>query len=268
MTSLGKVLVFLNVIVATGLLAGSLSLFTLRVDWPNVEYRGRHKDEDPYRNKKLTALPGEIAKTIAERNAAYSTARNAVSNSEQLLADRSRKLAAKLQEARGGKFFELQQGPMPAGEKFNLDSAIQTKVAHKDNPAAELRGLEVLQDEVVKIAAAITGTDDQSNVPPAELAADPLKNLSGKKGLAAIRVKLAGLDTQVAALNNSIDRLRVAIVQREDEKRYLDDNQVNWDAQLITLQKRNEQLAERLKAFGVTRPLTAAPAAPTLAGGR
>ena len=59
------------------------------------------------------------------------------------------------------------------------------------------------------------------------------------------------LDAQVKLLNVSIERYRAAVVQWEDEKRFLDDNRVNSYAQLITLRKRNEQLQEGLKKFGV-----------------
>lgn len=251
MTFLGKLLVFLNAILATALLSWSASLYTNRVDWPDAEYRGKYDKLDEYRGKKLTALNPEHGRAIAGLNPLYDDARAAVTASEQLLASRQRQLEAKLAQARGGEFYELDRPNLRPGasDRFDLNSVVRTKVNKATGPV-DLRGLDVLQMELQTAVDATVGTDEKGRE-------------SGSKGLAAIRKQLITLDSEVTVLNAGIERLRVAVAQREDEKRYLDDVRVNSDAQLITLQKRNDQLVDRLKAFGVTRPpLTAAPVAP------
>lgn len=248
MTFIGKLLVFLNAILATALLSWALSLYTNRVDWTEAEYRGKYDKADEYRGKKLTALNGEHSKAIAALNPLYEDAKFSVADAERQLAARTRALDAKLAEARGGVFFELERPNVRPGaiDRLDLGSRVQTKVAKQGGMTADLRGLDVLQAELQSAVDATLGSEE-------------LGKESGKKGLAAIRKQLTAIDGQVTALNAGIERLRVALVQREDEKRYLDDVRVNSDAQLITLQKRNDQLQDRLKAFGVTRPLTATP---------
>jgi len=257
MTFLGKLLVFLNVILATALLSWSVSLYTNRVDWPAVEADG----------KKLSEWPPLHAKDAAAYNGLYADARESVRGAEVQLASRVKALSDQLDLAKAGAtppfFFELERVGLKPGQspsdRFELtgDPARQTRVARKDGTSVPLLGLSVLQKQLQQAADATLGTEENGQE-------------SGKKGLAAIRKQLVVLDGQVAVFNGNIERFRVAIVQREDEKRYLDDNRVNSDAQLITLQKRNDQLVDRLKAFGVARPVVLAPvpATPTLAGPR
>ena len=244
MTFLGKLLVFLNAILATALLSWSVSLYTNRVDWPEVEADG----------KKLTAWPQQLSSDIATRNGQYADARESVRSAEAQLYTRTQALAAKMQQAKDGQFFELERPGIRPGQspsdRLDLTSTRKTTIAKKDRSGADvvvdLRGLDVLQKELQK------AVDD---------------TLAGVTALDATRMSLIDLDREVAAFNDGIERYRVARTRRQDEKRYLDDNRVNWDAQLITLQKRNDQLIERLKVFGVTLPVVAAPA-PSVVGSR
>jgi hypothetical protein len=255
MTFLGKLLVFLNAILATALVSWALSLYTNRVDWPTVEADG----------KKLTEWPTINARDAATNNSLYADARDSLRSAEVQLAARTKALADKLTEAKGGRFYELERVGFRPGQqladRFDLSSTRETKIAKKDPKDGKdievpLRGLATLQKELQQTVEATLGTEE-------------LGQESGKKGLAAVRKQLVALDAEVARANASIIRYRVALAQREDEKRYLEDNRVNWDAQLITLQKRNDQLVERLKTLGVTRPnVLLAPSAPALAGSR
>jgi len=267
MTFLGKLLVFLNILLATALLSWSVSLYTNRVDWPNVEVDG----------KKLTEWPAVYARDIAANNARYADAKDMVRAAEAQLSTRRVALRDQLALARSGQFYELERtGKIGQNllERFDLtrDPARLTRVPKKDKTGdvlVPLRGYETLQKELQAAADATVGSEE-------------LGQESGKKGLAAIRRQLGVLDTEIAGLvtpfkdpqippPGTIARLTAAIAQREDEKRYLEDNRVNWDAQLITLQKRNTQLLERLKVFGVTAPAARGPVTvppPTLTGSR
>lgn len=262
MNFLGKLLVFLNVLLATALLSWAVSLYTNRVDWPAVEMDG----------KKLTEWPAQYARDIAANNVRYADAKDMVRAAEGQLAVRRLALRDQLALARNGQFYDLDRVGRPGQnvlERFDLtrDPARLTRIAKKDPKTGAdilvpLRGYETLQRE---LQAAVDAT----------LGSDEVGRESGKKGLAAIRRQLGTLDTEIAALvdpkTGTIARYTAAITQREDEKRYLEDNRVNWDAQLITLQKRNDQLVDRLKVFGVTAPAARAPLAlpaPTLTGSR
>jgi len=262
MNFLGKLLVFLNVILATALLSWAVSLYTNRVDWPAVEMDG----------KKLTEWPGQYARDVAANNARYADAKDMVRAAEAQLATRRVALRDQLELARSGQFYELDRAGRVGQnvlERFELtrDPARLTRIAKKDlktgaDVSVPLRGYETLQKELQAVADATVGSEEPGRE-------------SGKKGLAAIRRQLVALDTEVAGLvdpkTGTLARLTAAIAQREDEKRYLEDNRVNWDAQSITLDKRNSQLLDRLKVFGVTPADARAPAVvppPTLTGSR
>jgi hypothetical protein len=254
MTFLGKLLVFLNAILATALLSWSVSLYTNRVDWPSAEYRGKFSQDVGFKDAKLTALPPALGKDIATKNNQYADALATVRNAEAQLFDRTRALATKIQQAKDGQFFELDRPGIRPGQnpsdRLDLTSTRKTTVAKKDRTGndivVELRGLDLLQKELQK------AVDD---------------TVAGTAALEATGNSIRGIDRDVAAFNDGILRYRLARERRHDEKRYLDDNRVNWDAQLITLQKRNDQLIERLKVFGVTLPVVAVPV-PAVVGSR
>jgi hypothetical protein len=241
MTFLGKLLVFLNVLLATALLAWALSLYTNRVDWPAAEYRGKYDKADEFREKKLAALPGDFAKAIAAANLQYADARLAVGDAERQLAARLAAWQQKLALAgldKGGKFFELVRPGAKAGTPLSdrLDLATEadaavTKVTRKDGTAAPLRGLAELEREWKGLTQATTAE---------------------KLRYKTLGDDLAKIDDEVRDANVAIGRYRVALAQWADEKATLADVRVNADAQLITLLKRNDQLRERLKSFGVT----------------
>ena len=144
MTFLGKLLVFLNVILATALLSWSVSLYTNRVDWPAVETDG----------KKLSDWPPLHVKDAAANNGLYADARESVRGAEVQLAGRVKALNDQLDLAKAGTtppfFFELERVGLKPGQspsdRFDLtrDPARQTRVARKDGTSVPLLGLSVL----------------------------------------------------------------------------------------------------------------------------
>lgn len=231
-TKLGKLLVLLNTFAAVGILSWALSAFLTR------------QDSDLAVDDKGEKLTDKVKRLNGELNTAQSIfgpefAR--VSEAEVRLLDIQQKIAARLQEAQTGVFFNIfddtAQGPDPT-DPTGLNR--RRRIVWGQLPATKqikgvnntpLKGIEAmqkeLQDESSKIAAATKGIEQKVQQSD------------------ALSLEIAGHD----ARGTRLKRIFTALTE---ETEYLGDQQVNWDVRIATLQRRNRQLLARLSELGAS----------------
>jgi len=228
MTFLGKLLVFFNVFIAFAMLAFAISLYTNRIEWTEA------RDGDA----KVTDRIPELQKKIVASQAKYTTARAPIVTAERDYNLYLNALAVKLNDANTGNFLNL----IPDGRTLDLRSnlAIPAITKGPNGQPRNLPGVAVLQAELVEAVKKSNELDQAIN-------------------LARSQQSMFGAETLV--FNAKTNRLRIILDETASQKIYLSENQVNWDEQLATLKKRNDQLAKRLDELKKD-PKTLAPAFP------
>jgi hypothetical protein len=221
MTFLGKLFVFLNVFIAVALLTWAVSLYTNRVDWTEA------RDGDV----KVTDRIVQLQKAIVSARDTYTLTRSPTAPAEASLGLFRNSLAARLTQAQKGEFYEL----FPDGRTLDLASTTPIKAITKkpDGTERQLPGVDVLQAELldsVKQAATHVET------------------------ITKARTERAGFSDETLAFNANANRMKELLKEMASEKVDLQDNRINWDAQLATLSKRNDQLAKRLKELETGTP--------------
>jgi hypothetical protein len=241
-TKLGKLLVLLNAFASIGILSWALSA-----------YLNRH-DSELAVDEKGEKLTDKVKRLNGELNTAQSVFGPefaAVSTAEVRLADVQAKIAARLQEAQTGVFFNIfddkAAGPDPSDP--NGLSRVR-RVLWGQLPAAKqikgvggtpLKGIEAMQKDLTDEGAKIAAKTE------------------------AIKLKVETSNTlsdEIAGHDSRATRLKRIFAALTDETEYLGDQQVNWDVRIATLQRRNRQLQARLTDLGVsTKAEAAAPPA-------
>ncbi len=213
MTFIGKLLVFLNVFMAFAMLAFAVSLYTNRIEWTEA------RDGDV----KVTDRIPELQKKIVAAQAKFATARAPIVAAERDYHLYLNAFAVKLNDANTGNFLNL----IPDGRTLDLRSvtAIPAITKGPNGQARNLPGVAVLQAELVEAVKKSNELDKAIN-------------------LARSQQSMFGAETLV--FNAKTNRLGIILDETASQKIYLSENQVNWDEQLATLKKRNDQLAKRL----------------------
>jgi hypothetical protein len=247
MTSFGKVLAFVNLVVGLSLLAWGVSVYANRVDWVD-----RKTDTESVEGE-ITKLKKEIDKlsrSIADANAAYAVRLAALTDAEARRDYRKARLDARLNEARRGTF--KQQLP-DAGNPVFVD-------VNKEGPpilapdGQPLRGVDALakafNDQVNQARLNCEGEQrvqpNQWNNLPALIQPDALARM----GIEDLRTLHGKLSDEIAAVEVAANKQRDVLTNLRDESTFLADNRVNWTVQLQTLERRQKQLQDKLKELG------------------
>ncbi len=260
MTTIGKLLVFVNLVASVGLLAWALSLYTNRIDWLDTT------TADGKVEGQISLLAKEIArlkKAIGETQSGYSVKKYALGVSEERLDQRSRVFATRLGQARSGRFkVQIAEDRGAFGEGVIYDVTREgADILGPDNKP--LRGLKTLQDE---FAAEVRAIEQLQNGQGLQTEAQWMDIVSGTTTLAQVadltpKLGIADLRRLHTLLSDLITRDEVAIGRQKtveknlgDEAAYLGDKRVNWVAELQSLQRRERQLGGRLQSVGVKAP--------------
>jgi hypothetical protein len=253
MTTLGKVLAFLNIVGAVGILTWAVSAHANRVD-----YLDRKSGTETVKGQ-ISQMRSEIdaiSKAISESQTAYGTRMAAVTSNESYRDYRKSKFQERLAQARKG-VFRVQ---LPAGDPVftDLDKEGPIVLGPDNQP---LRGIvntqadldaEVRAAEVLIRGAQPLPEAEWQKVP--ELIKDPQQfaTLLENKGIGDLRRLHGILSDDIARTDEATQRQQVIAANLRDEARFLSDYRVNWSAELQTLERRQKQLRGRLTELGVT----------------
>jgi hypothetical protein len=224
MTSLGKVLVYLNLFVAVGLFAWSVSLYANRPDWFDRDLGEGGKAEG-----QLTKLGAEVkrltdAATKAQRGYAASAALLAAREAERDY--RKAKLDQWLAEVtddnnRQALFRQLPR--VPNSPLLNVNAPALAPA--KGLSGQDLPGLGTLRRQFDELVRTQRDTAKQ---------------------IKAARDKSYEVSVQVEGVQAEVLKQKDIRVNLKDQEAYLADKQIDWDEQLRTLKLREGQLTARL----------------------
>ena len=210
MTFFGKLFILLNTVVAFALLTWGFSVYTNRVDWTEVQEG----------DKKLTERTKELNDALLPTQRELARGMNATAAAETEVERRREQIQRRNAEAETGNFYDL------TGKGGFIDETATEKVVGLDGQP--LRGVGILQTEL--------STEVESATAAAKLFDEARKDQ-------------AGLSDEITASDKKNARLKVLLKDLRDEEIFLADARVNWDEQLVTLQKRNKQLQDKLAAI-------------------
>ena len=212
MTFFGKFFVLINTVIAFALLTWGLSIYLNRVDWTEVQ------DGD----KKLTERTKELNDGFAPAQRDYARMLNATAAAETDVEKRREQIQKRVSESETGVFYELNGG----GSILNENPTDKDLVLGLDGKP--LRGNVILQQELsteVDGAAAAAKQFDET------------------------RKSQSTFSDEIAAYEKKTARLKQLLKDLREEEIFIADSRVNWDEQLVTLQKRSKQLQDKLAAI-------------------
>ena len=209
MTFFGKLFVLLNTLVAFALLSWGFSIYTNRVDWTEV------RDGD----KKLTERTKDLNDALAPTQRDYARLLNATAANEAEVEKLRERIQKRSAESETGVFYDLNT----KGSFIDENPAEADKVKGLDGK--DLRGVAILQQE---------------------LATEVENATAASKRFDDFRKEQASFSDEIVAYNATSARLKLLLKDLRDEEIFLADARVNWDEQLVTLQKRNRQLQNKL----------------------
>ncbi len=238
MTAFGKVLVFLNLAAAVALLSWSASLYANRIDWVD-----RKSDTETVKGE-ITLLKEEIDKatrSIADAQVAYAAKSKDLTDAEALRDSRKRAYAVRLNEARRGTF-HAQVYDDPTRPAFvNLRTPGPVALGPDNQP---LRGVDFLEAEFKRqLQQAQLLREGQRKFDPN---ANPQSQLA-TLGIDGLRQMQGVLSDRIADLDVAIGKQKDVLTNLKGEAAFLADERVNWVARLQTLERRQQQLEDRLK---------------------
>jgi septal ring factor EnvC (AmiA/AmiB activator) len=210
MTFFGKFFVLINTVVSFALLTWGASIYMNRVDWTEVQ------DGD----KKLTERTKELNDGIAPAQRDYARMLNATAAAETDVEKRREQIQKRINESDTGVFYELNKGGSL------LDENPTDKI--KGLNGEDLRGTAILQQE---------------------LSAEVDNAAAAAKQFDETRKDQSTLSDEIATYEKKSARLKLLLKDLREEEIFLADSRVNWDEQLVTLQKRSKQLQDKLAAI-------------------
>lgn len=210
MTFFGKFLVLLNTFAAFALLSWGFSIYSNRVDWSEV------RDGD----KKLTERTKDLNDAMAPAQRDYARLLVATANKETDVEKLREQIQKRTAESETGTFYELnKKGTL-------IDENPTEKVMGLNN--TPLLGVTILQQNLT------TELDNAS---------------LASKQFDDARKEQSTLSDEIVAYNVKAARLKLLLKDLREEEIFLADSRVNWDEQLVTLQRRNKQLQAKLAEF-------------------
>jgi len=236
MTFLGKLFVLVNAVFSVAVMTWAIMAYVNRMDWATVEYQD---------GKKLDDRIKELAAAIKSVQASYGPAQTLTAQAEADLEHRRKRIADRRLEGETGTFYTQYTEPTdkvkptvedtrddPEGPLVFSYRQIWGKLPDekqiKGVDKAKIKGLKVLQTELnAQIADAVTYSDELAK------SIEEHNRLAKELGEFKVKIERQG-------------RIRTELT---DERDYLSDARVNFDEQLVTLTKRNRQLAGRLATY-------------------
>ncbi len=255
MTSLGKILVFVNVVFGVGLLAWSLSAYTNRVDW--FDRKGGEGEEAV--KGQITQLKAEIdsvSKKIAGTQVDYNKARLALQTKEETRDHRARKFKERMIEARKGSFkvqLTLDRGPLGEGVMYDVDRQGGDILGPDNSPLA---GLTTLQDkfsnEIRAIETLHNGkfilTDEQwQSMRNGQVTLAQIETTVPNLGIGDLRKLHNELSVIIRRDEIALGKQAEILTNLREQAVFLSAKEVNWTADLITLDRRKKQLEDRIR---------------------
>ncbi|HET6574978.1 MAG TPA: hypothetical protein VFG68_15335 [Fimbriiglobus sp.] len=252
MTTFGKVLAFVNLVVGVSLLAWAVSVYANRTDWVDS------KSDAGTADGQITQLKKEIdrlQKSIAGADAAYGQESLTLATEEYRQSYRKVRLDDRIRQARLGTF--RVQNVYPSDPAFvNVDDNKGGPILGPDN-RTPLRGVDALtkdfneqvrQGELHHRGDKPVQPNEWANL-PALLAQDRFPTL----GIDDLRTLHGLLSDRVAAVDVAANKQRDALVNLRNEAEHLTDLRVDWTTRLQTLERRQRQLESRLRALSEVR---------------
>jgi len=229
MTTIGKALVFVNLVVAVGLLTWAVSAFAGRLDYVQKAEGAAPGDEDPFADDtsnldRLQRKVDKLTKAIQGAQAGYARSAQAVTDAELVRDFRADRYAALLRDARTGTIKSLVF--LPRSALVDVTAAGQPILGVDNQP---LKGLEAVQNEIVQALR-----DGDRFLALSEQRRNDFKTLSGE---------IEGLERRVVAQKEIAARLA-------DEHDYLADRRTDWDEWVRTLARRKAQIQGLMTGLG------------------
>jgi hypothetical protein len=251
MTTFGKVLAFLNLVVGMSLLAWGVSVYANRASWVDQK-TGTESIEGEI--SKLKKEIDRYSKSVTDADTSYGSASAALAGIEGNRTYRKRKLDARIAQARLGTF-KVQKTYERDPAFVNVDDDTGAPILGPDNKP--LRGVDALvkdfneqvrQGELHRRGDQPVQQNDWAN-PQALLAPERLPTL----GIDDLRTLHGLLSDQMAAVDVAADKQREVLVNLRNEAEHLTDLRVGWATRLQTLERRQKQLEDRLRELGAGR---------------
>ena len=252
MTTFGKVLAFVNLVVGVSLLAWAVSVYANRADWVDS------KSDAGTDEGQITQLKKEIdrlQKSVADADLAYGQESLALATAEFRQSYRERKLDDRVRQARLGAF-KVQKVYERDPAFTNVDDDTGGPILGPDN-RTPLRGVDALvkdfneqvrQGELHRRGDRPVQPNEWANL-PALLGQDRFPTL----GIDDLRTLHGLLSDQVAAVDVAANKQRDILVNLRNEADHLTDLRVDWTTRLQTLERRQQQLDGRLSELGKGR---------------
>ena len=259
-TTIGKFLVFVNLVASVGLMAWALSLYTNRIDWLDTTTAdGKVEGQISLLKKDIDRL----TKAIGETQAGFAGKKYALAANEETLDTRSRVFARRLEQARNGRFkvqLTTDAGAFGAGVTYDVTKEGGDVLGPDNKP---LRGLKTLQDEFAAETRAIEQLQNgQAVLTEAQwmeivsggTTLPQVAELTPKLGLTDLRRLHTTISDLIGRDEVAVGRQKAIEVDLRDEATYLSEKRVNWLAELQVLQRRERQLNGRLQALSGKTP--------------
>jgi hypothetical protein len=248
MTTFGKVLAFVNLVVGVSLLAWAVSVYANRADWLDRKTDGGAAEGEVTRLKKEI---DRLQKAVADADQAYGQEMVGLANAETRRYYRKRKLDARIQQARQGTF-KVQKAYERDPAYTNVDDDTGAVILDPvgKNP---LRGVDALvrdfndqvrQGELHRRGDKPVEQAEWANW-PALLGQDRFPTL----GIDDLRVLHGLLSDQIAAIDVAAAKQRDVLANLRNEAEHLTDLRVDWTTRLQSLEDRQRQLENRLRAL-------------------
>lgn len=251
---LGKLLTFLNVFAAVGLLTWSLSAYTNRLNWVD------QKTDSGLVKGQITELKEEIdrlAKGVADAQAAYAATAEKLAIAEAVRDYRKGRYAVRLDQARKGTFrAQLPMAGSPGNAVFtNLEQEGQPILDGRGQP---LRGVDALAADLARETreAQRLVNGDQELTPQmltgldAAIAEDAaFGRLVQPLGITSLRRLHDALSARAVAFDQAVLKQKDIRANLRAEADSLASERVDWSAQLQTLERRQSQLEGRLQGL-------------------
>jgi hypothetical protein len=249
MNAFGKLLAFLNLFAGVTLLAWSVSIYANQVDWLD------RKSDAGTTEGQITQMKKEIdrhTRSITATQASYGAEASEVARLEAARDYRKAGYAQRLTQARTGSFtVQLPQPPLGPNSNYTDLPGLHTFTDLKRSGPAilgadnrPLRGTKFLEDEFVRQvrqAEQLRKGDPNAPINIANVNQLGIDNLRMLQGL---------LSDQVNALDVAIGKQKDVQANLGEESEYLTDKRINWQADLQVLQRRQQQLENRLTRLG------------------
>jgi chromosome segregation ATPase len=225
MTSLGKLLVYLNTFVAIVLFGWAVSLYTNRVDWFD-----RTTDDGKVEGQ-LTQLQSEVkryAEMIKSSQGSFAAETNRVKDVEL---------------NRDFRNFQFQER---MAEIQRVDDKVRFRVQLRESKSALI--------DVRNVGADVNGLNGKPLRGLASLRQEfdklSKQTLDKQANILKLRADYAALCDQVDVAQAEVNRQKIIAGNLKDEQEYLADARINWEEQLRTLEVRKAQLLARISALG------------------